>query len=379
LGSAWTRVALVTLLGSCARTAADGHSDAGAAAAGASEPPLDRAALDDRVSLYVDAQTQGRREAAVAIGILRGDQTVVIGRGQVSPEVHRPPDGTTVFLLGSITKVMTGILFAEAIEIGFVRADDPAQPLFSDIRLPGRDGRTITLAELATHRSGLPLLFDDWTPNVAQFHELLSRSTLVSAPGERVLYSDVGYALLGEALERVEKKTFAELVSERIAKPLALTHTRIMWENPADLRAQGYDEQWAPVDPKKNVPTLAPCCALEGTVDDLLKSLARKPGRRPFAARPRVPASGYTDCVGNWLDGPCRSRTRVVHSGARCAAAAADNASAARALCSAQSGSLAAARKPLAPNVPHLLAKAGERCAVRRDAEVGVVPIELSR
>jgi serine-type D-Ala-D-Ala carboxypeptidase/endopeptidase len=68
-----------------------------------------------------------------------------------------PLDGESVFEIGPTTKVFTGILLADMVRRGEVElADSVADLLPPGIRIPSRNGRTITLLDLTTHFSGLP-------------------------------------------------------------------------------------------------------------------------------------------------------------------------------------------------------------------------------
>jgi len=64
-------------------------------------------------------------------------------------------NGDTVFEIGSITKVFTSLLLADAVERGEVALTDPvAKFLPAKVKMPERAGRAITLQDLATHTSG---------------------------------------------------------------------------------------------------------------------------------------------------------------------------------------------------------------------------------
>ena len=73
-------------------------------------------------------------------------------------------DGNTVFEIGSITKVFTSTLLADMVARGLVAFDDPVgKYLPTTVKVPSRNGRVITLVDLATQHSGLPRLPDHLT------------------------------------------------------------------------------------------------------------------------------------------------------------------------------------------------------------------------
>lgn len=212
-----------------------------------------------------------RVEAAMVVGLVEGDVSVVVGRGRIAPDVPLPPDGKTIFLIGSITKVFTGLLFADAVISGRVRKDAEARQFLPDMPIPTWEGASPTLLQLATHTSGLPEMFENWRPSPREFADLLRNCKLAAPPGERVVYSNVGYSILGDAVARAWGQPFEGALRNRILDPLGMSQTAYMWTSPDADRAQGYDAAWRSVPRDVNVPTLAPCCVLESSVDDLLR------------------------------------------------------------------------------------------------------------
>src|SRR5688500_10209822 len=136
-----------------------------------------------------------RRVKGVAIGLLEpnGGRRIFVA-GTAGPGLSFGPE--TIFEIGSVTKTFTGTLLADAVRRGEVKIDDPvANYLPAGVRIPSRDGRQITLLDLATHRSGLPRLPTGFTaPDMsnpyaafydARFYAWLSAYQLERTPGER--------------------------------------------------------------------------------------------------------------------------------------------------------------------------------------------------
>jgi CubicO group peptidase (beta-lactamase class C family) len=133
----------------------------------------------------------------------------------------------TIYDLASLTKpLVTGLLCARRVEAGELKlADSVSQHLPEFART---DKQAITVGELLTHTSGLPA----WRPlyilaageperTLAAIAEL----ELEHAPGARVVYSDLGFIVLGLLLERLAGKRLAELAQNEIFQPLELKHT----------------------------------------------------------------------------------------------------------------------------------------------------------
>jgi len=116
-----------------------------------------------------------------------------------------------VFEIGSITKVFTASILADMVTRGEVRLDDPvAKYLPASAHIPSRNGRQITLFDLATQSSGLPRMPSNLTPRdsmnpyadytVQQMYAFLSGYQLPRDIGTSYEYSNLGVGLLGHAL-----------------------------------------------------------------------------------------------------------------------------------------------------------------------------------
>lgn len=232
---------------------------------------------------------------AASYGIVVGlvepqQQRRVIGYGSRGVGVPGPVDGNTVFEIGSMTKVFTSLLLADAAGRGEVALEDPvAKFLPATVRMPERGGRSITLVDLATHTSGLPRLPSNLKPadpenpyadySVAQLYQFLSSAELARDIGAEYEYSNLGGGLLGHVLGLREKQSYEALVRARVTEPLGMPSTvvalspelraRLAAGHAADLRAV---ENW-------DLPTLAGAGALRSTAVDMSTFLAAASGQ----------------------------------------------------------------------------------------------------
>ena len=228
-----------------------------------------------------------RRHIGVAVGMIRGEGTWVMGSGKArSAGPPSPPDAHTIFEIGSVTKVFTATLLAAMVEDGLVALDDPVQRyLPPGVELPVR-GRPITLADLASHTAGLPRLPHgfilrsmrhrrnpySWL-TVDDLHAGLPSTRLRREPGGPPRYSNLGYGLLGHVLAVRAGRGYEQLVQERICRPLELEDTHVAVPAAARERcAQGHSRRGRPV-PRWDLPVLAGAGALRSTVADLLRFL----------------------------------------------------------------------------------------------------------
>jgi D-alanyl-D-alanine-carboxypeptidase/D-alanyl-D-alanine-endopeptidase len=218
------------------------------------------------------------RHIGVVVGVRADDESAVWHRGRL-------PDGARSILeIGSITKVFTATLLAELADEGLVSLDDPVQRhLPHGVRMP-RQGREITLEDLATHRSGLPrlpkgLLVPALTRERRDPYAKLDAARLRAAiaatrprrePGRKPVYSNYGMGLLGYVLARRAGKSYEGLVRARVCEPLGLVDTWI--ETPSAERARvATGHTWRGGEtPHWNLAALAGAGGLRSTAPDLL-------------------------------------------------------------------------------------------------------------
>lgn len=148
-----------------------------------------------------------------------------LGDAVREPE-SRPATLETIYDLASLTKpLITGLLCAQLVERGELKLDGPIVNYLSDLDQP--DKRAITIRQLLTHSSGLPA----WRPlyllaEVAgDVLQAIAAEPLTYKPGERVVYSDLGFIVLGFLLQRSSDRSLKELAQEEIFAPLALRNT----------------------------------------------------------------------------------------------------------------------------------------------------------
>lgn len=178
---------------------------------------------------------------AISIGILQNGKRTYYNYGEKARGQAQLPDQWSVYEAGSITKTFTGLLLAQAITEKKVKPED-------DIRdyLPGRYpnlayGNTpITLVHLANHSSGLPRIpanlfaqenFDTLNPYKNYTEKMLYQDlrllVIDQPPGNSSNYSNYGMAVLGKVLEKVYKKSYSELVQEKILDKLNMKNSCI--------------------------------------------------------------------------------------------------------------------------------------------------------
>jgi serine-type D-Ala-D-Ala carboxypeptidase/endopeptidase len=222
------------------------------------------------------------RATGIVLGVIDADGTQsVVADGDSGPgAASLGPD--SVFEIGSITKVFTGILLAEMAARGEV---DPAAPVQryapAGLVMPTRGGREITLLDLAAHQSGLPRLPGNLSVNdfsnpyaaysVAQMYDFLAGYQLPRDIESAYEYSNLGLGLLGHVLAARAGVDYETLVRRRILDPLGMTMTGVMLSPAMTARlAIGHSAAGAPTR-LWDIPTLAGAGALRSNMTDMLK------------------------------------------------------------------------------------------------------------
>ena len=223
---------------------------------------------DSAVLAIIKRRVEEKRSAGIIVGMLQPDgRTRIVTFGD--PGKGQPPlDGNTVFEIGSISKVFTATVLAELVKEGKVKLDDPVQKyLPASVRVPMRNGKQITLANLSEQNSGLPRMPSNFHPkdasnpyadySVQQMYDFVSGYQLTRDPGDQFEYSNLGVGLLGQVLSLAVGQPYEQMERKRVWEPLGMTHTAITftpWMK-AHL-ALGHDEQ-GDVVPNWDLPTFA--------------------------------------------------------------------------------------------------------------------------
>jgi serine-type D-Ala-D-Ala carboxypeptidase/endopeptidase len=169
----------------------------------------------------------------LSVGYIEGEHWGIMHFGSAN-QAGEKPNSSTIYELGSISKVFTSLLLADAVARGEIDLNGTADVANSaGIRLPSRDGRSITWIDLSTHRTGLPRLpsnlqatdlvnpYRDYDSKKAA--EFLNHYELPRKPGETQEYSNIGGAVLGYLLAAKAGKPYEQLLREKITEPLKMT------------------------------------------------------------------------------------------------------------------------------------------------------------
>jgi CubicO group peptidase (beta-lactamase class C family) len=250
----------------------------------------------------------------MTIGVVVGPKLVwTRSYGFADAEAKRAASAETVYRIGSITKQFTALMLLQLVEQEKVRLTDPVEKYVPEISAIPRSHAAappITLVQLATMTSGLarepkgppdhsqgPV--SGWSKKVLTS---LPQTSYQYEPGTQYLYSNIGYATLGVALERAASRPFTDYVQERIVDALGMTQTA--FELTPAMRthaARGYSRSrdgkvdWAAAERELDGRGYrVPNGALMSTVADLARFVAFELGEGPWIIRKETQEINFT-------------------------------------------------------------------------------------
>jgi CubicO group peptidase (beta-lactamase class C family) len=216
--------------------------------------------------------------------VLVSDQGKVIykkGFGMANMEWDIPNQPNTKHRLGSITKQFTAMLILQLVEEGKLDLQAPITTYLPDY--PKASGDIITTHHLLTHTSGIPnytefpnFMEDEsrnpYTPE--EFVKTFSDNALDFTPGEKFSYSNSGYFLLGDLIEKLAGKSYEQMLQDKIFIPLSMKDSG--YDNHGDIlknRATGYEKQGGDYVNSSYLDMSIPYAAgsIYSTVEDLYK------------------------------------------------------------------------------------------------------------
>ena len=249
------------------------------AASQADDVPHDPFRLTAGVDKIASQAMVETKTPGVSIGISHGGKTLLVkGYGNADVENNVPATAESVYRIGSITKQFTAAAIVQLVERGEVSLDAEVTEYLPDY--PAGD-RKITVRHLLHHTSGIKSYtsipeFRKIMRNDLSHEEMLEvfqEKPFDFAPGEKYLYCNSGYYLLGLIIEQVSGQSYEDYLVEHVYEPAGLKHT--YYDRTGRIirhRAQGYDLSGGELANTRYLSMALPYAAgsLASTVVDLL-------------------------------------------------------------------------------------------------------------
>lgn len=203
-------------------------------------------------------------------GVMRqGDSLVLVNNQQ------------SVFEIGSITKVFTSTILAQAVVAKGLRLNEPIN---KHLPFALKAETQITFSQLANHTSGLPRMpsnfqltafmnpgnpYKNYTEEKLKEY-LMKELKLENEPGLKNNYSNLGAGLLGYTLTQYNGKDFETLLRDQVFSPLGMVHTTTLREQLSGTLIKGLSETGKEVS-NWDLSALAGAGGILSTAEDLSK------------------------------------------------------------------------------------------------------------
>lgn len=232
--------------------------------------------------LYADFFKRNQMPGLV-YGVVFDGELVFSGQfGYADIEKGVPADAGSLFRIASMTKSITATAIFQLRDAGMLRLDDPVAmylPELEQLSYPTQDAPPITIRQLLTHTGGLPednpwgdrqLAISD-----GELLKLVSEGlTFATVPGTAYEYSNLGYALLGQVIQRVSGMDFSAYTQEKILQPLGMKATTWEYADADETKlARGYKfADGEPVSiPLEHDGAFAPMAGLISSIEDFAR------------------------------------------------------------------------------------------------------------
>lgn len=236
----------------------------------------------DSIKAIIKEAVNSKRSKSIIIGIIDADGRKIYSEGSISDENPVKPDENTMYEIGSITKIFTSLALADMYLKKELDLNDPISKFLPpNVHSPIRNGKEITLLNLATHRAVFPRYpyntdpkdldkpYADYTEK--KLFEYVSAFKPDMDFNSRWRYSNVGYGLLGNIITSASKsKNYERLITEKIAIPLCMNSTVItLTPRLKKDMAPGYSEYGKPVN-LLDLSSIEAAGAFRSNINDML-------------------------------------------------------------------------------------------------------------
>jgi CubicO group peptidase (beta-lactamase class C family) len=218
-----------------------------AAAAAQAQPPS-RARAAAVIDSLARAPVDARQVAGLAVAVMKGRDTVLArAYGKADVENDVPTTVRHVFQIASVTKEFTAAAVLKLAEEGKLGLDDDVTRYLPEAPT---QGRKVTIRQLLSHTSGIADVAELPSFRGIKRRDLPPDSVLALVrsepfyfpPGEQMRYSNSGYLLLGQLIEKVSGRPYADFLAETLFRPAGMTDSRYCDQRALiPRRVRGYD------------------------------------------------------------------------------------------------------------------------------------------
>ena len=199
------------------------------------QAPTTEADLLAGVQTHIEQLVAEGEVPSIAIAVARDGKILwEQGFGLADRQRRLPATEHTPYPLASISKPLTATGLMVLAEQGLIDLEAPIDDYLGQTKLRSYagDSAQATVRRVASHTAGLPLhdqhFYDGETKHPPCVDKTIERyGILVTAPGERYQYSNLGYGLLGHALSQVSGQGYAQVMQAKVFRPLGMDQASV--------------------------------------------------------------------------------------------------------------------------------------------------------
>lgn len=207
--------------------------------------------LQTALDAYMTGQMEKLKIPGAAVGIVQGDQVVLVkGYGAMDEEQRQSVTPQTPFYLASISKSFTALGIMQLVEAGKLELDTPVREILPWFQVNGEGADTMTVRHLLHQTSGFSELggyirnLEPDDPNALETSiRALADDTLNRVPGAGFEYSNTNFDLAGLIIETISGQSYGVYIQENIFAPLQMKHAFTTLES---ARANGMSTGFYP-------------------------------------------------------------------------------------------------------------------------------------
>ena len=256
---------------------------------------------------------------ATSIAVVYRGTEFILHQGELETGKGKPPNDTTLYEIGSVSKTFAGLLLANAVLDGKAELDDPIQKyLAADYPNLQSHGQPIRLRHLITHTSNMPgmlplqvnTVLKDFTAHATpaklnaayanygqqQFWQDLHTVSIKGPLGKDYAYSSAGTELIAHALEKIYGLPYEVLLTQFVAREAGMQDTKLrITTKDAGRLAPGYHSDNPVITtPMPQLPWGA-AGNLKSTMPDMAKYLRLQLGAHPAVVESHKPLVRFQD------------------------------------------------------------------------------------
>lgn len=202
---------------------------------------------------FLKKQVTGGKTPSVQYAFFNTDEVIFeLSYGSKNVKRNLPVNASTTYPIFSVTKTFTAVAVLQLAQAGMIDLDKPTASYLPQFPYPGE----ITVRQLLSHTAGIPNPIPLKWIHLESEHDTFDRDRFfadifsaypkpVFPPGGNFKYSNLGYVILGQLIEKISGLTFEQYVQENIFDRCGVDAGGLGFRIDPDRHATGYHRWWS--------------------------------------------------------------------------------------------------------------------------------------